>query len=163
MAMAAPLQLRRSGSIATITLDRPETGNAIDVPMAEALLQAALECASDLAVRCVVLTGAGPMFCAGGDIKGFAQADDVGALIERITASLHMAIARLARMDKPLVTAINGAAAGAGFGLALLGDVALAARRSSRLLTGHLAFRRTRARAGCCRGWSDYGRHSGWR
>ena len=114
--------------IATITLDRPETGNAIDVAMAEALLGAALDCAADRAVRCVILTGAGPMFCAGGDIKAFGHASDAGALIERITAPLHMAIARLARMDKPLVTAINGAAAGAGFGLALLGDVVIAAR-----------------------------------
>lgn len=126
--MASPLLLEASGSVATITLNRPEAGNAIDVAMAEALLDAALQCAADKAVRCVILTGAGPMFCAGGDIKAFADADDVGTLIEGITAPLHMAIARLARMDKPLITAINGAAAGAGFGLALLGDVALAAR-----------------------------------
>ena len=126
--MAVPLRVERSSSIATITLDRPETGNAIDVAMAEALLQAALDCAADRSVRCVILTGAGAMFCAGGDIKAFGQADDAGTLIERITAPLHMAIARLAQMDKPLVTAINGAAAGAGFGLALLGDVAIAGR-----------------------------------
>jgi 2-(1,2-epoxy-1,2-dihydrophenyl)acetyl-CoA isomerase len=126
--MSDPLRLERSDSLATITLDRPETGNAIDVPMAQALLQAALDCAADPNIRCVILTGAGQMFCAGGDIKAFSHADDAGLLIERITAPLHMAIARLARMDKPLVTAINGAAAGAGFGLALLGDVAIAAR-----------------------------------
>lgn len=126
--MMDSLRLQRSGWLATITLDRPETGNAIDVPMAQALLGAALECAADRDVRCVILTGAGPSFCAGGDVKAFSQADDAGLLIERITAPLHMAIARLARMDKPLVTAINGGAAGAGFGLALLGDVAIAAR-----------------------------------
>ena len=126
--MASPLRLEVSASVATITLNRPEAGNAVDVAMAEALLEAALHCAADKAVRCVILTGAGPMFCAGGDIKAFAEADDAGTIIERITAPLHMAIARLTRMDKPLVTAINGAAAGAGFGLALLGDVALAAR-----------------------------------
>lgn len=126
--MACPLLLERSGCVATITLNRPETGNAIDVAMATGLLKAALQCAANKAVRCVILTGAGSMFCAGGDIKAFAEADDAATIIERITAPLHMAIARLARMDKPLVTAINGAAAGAGFGLALLGDVALAAR-----------------------------------
>ena len=69
--MAVPLRVERSSSIATITLDRPETGNAIDVAMAEALLQAALDCAADRSVRCVILTGAGAMFCAGGDIKAF--------------------------------------------------------------------------------------------
>jgi len=109
-------------------LDRPESGNAIDVTMAQALLDAALLCSSDPSVRCVILTGAGSMFCAGGDIKAFGEADDPGTLIESITAPLHAAIARLMRMEKPLITAINGAAAGAGFGLALLGDVALAAR-----------------------------------
>ena len=126
--MSQPLRVERLDRIATITLDRPDNGNAIDVGMAVALLEAALECADDRDVRCVILTGAGEMFCAGGDVKAFSLSDDVGALIERITAPLHKAIARFARMDKPLITAINGAAAGAGFGLALLGDVAIAAR-----------------------------------
>ena len=60
--MASPLLLERSGSVATITLNRPETGNAIDVAMAEALLETALNCAADMVVRCVILTGAGSMF-----------------------------------------------------------------------------------------------------
>ncbi|GAC1574963.1 MAG: enoyl-CoA hydratase-related protein [Sphingomicrobium sp.] len=126
--MSCPVRVERLDRIATVTLDRPDSGNAIDVGMAAALLEAALECADDRDVRCVILTGAGKMFCSGGDVKAFSLSDDVGALIERITAPLHLAIARFARMDKPLITAINGAAAGAGFGLALLGDVAIAAR-----------------------------------
>lgn len=124
----SPLRLERCGTTAVLTLDRPEAGNAIDVPMAQALLDAAFLCSSDKSIRCVILTGSGAMFCAGGDIKAFGNADDPGSLIESITAPLHAAIARLMRMEKPIVTAINGAAAGAGFGLALLGDVAIAGR-----------------------------------
>lgn len=123
-----PLQIERVGALALLTLNRPKSGNAIDVALAQAVLDAALQCAADPSIRCVILTGAGSMFCAGGDIKAFGEADDPGTLIESITAPLHAAIARLMRMEKPLITAVNGAAAGAGFGLALLGDVALAAR-----------------------------------
>lgn len=127
--MTAPIRIDRVGAVATLTLDRPEAGNAIDIPMADVFLAAVLECDADPDIRCVVLTGAGTMFCAGGDVKAFAAAGDATpALIKRLTAPLHAGVARLARMDKPLVTAINGAAAGAGFGLAILGDVALAAR-----------------------------------
>ena len=127
--MTSPLRLERAGSVATITLDRPRTGNAINVPMADALLAAALECEADEKIRCVILTGSGPMFCTGGDVKGFEEAGaEAHALIERLTAPLHMAIALLLRMNKPLVTAVNGTAAGAGLGLAMMGDLALAAR-----------------------------------
>ena len=127
--MSEPLLLERAGAVATITLNRPQVGNAIDVPMADALLAAALECEADEAVRCVVLTGAGAMFCAGGDVAGLQEAGErAPALIERLTAPLHMAIGRMSRMNKPLVTAINGAAAGAGLGLAIMGDLVLASR-----------------------------------
>lgn len=127
--MTSAVRFEIEGRIAILTLDRPETGNAIDVTMADAILAAALKCEADDAIRCVILTGAGRMFCAGGDVKAFAAAEEgASALMSRLTAALHMAIARLAHMNKPLVIAINGAAAGAGFGLALLGDVAIAAR-----------------------------------
>ena len=127
--MSAPLRVERRDGVAILTLDRAEHGNAIDVAMADALLATALDCAGDPTVRAVILTGAGAMFCAGGDVAAFAAAGDAApALMHRLTAPLHAAITRLAHMDAPLVTAINGAAAGAGFGLAMLGDIALAAR-----------------------------------
>jgi 2-(1,2-epoxy-1,2-dihydrophenyl)acetyl-CoA isomerase len=123
------LLFEREGGVATLTLNRPDKGNAIDPPLARALLDAAITCSSDPTIRCVVLTGAGRMFCAGGDVALFASAGDrMPALVEELTGYLHAATSRLMRMDKPLVTAINGAAAGAGLGLALLGDIALAAR-----------------------------------
>ena len=123
--------LTRDGAIARITLDRPDQGNALDIPMARALLRAAIACDADPAVRCVLIAARGKLFCAGGDIAAFSQAGDaLPGFLKEITAYLHAAIACLARMDKPVVTAINGAAAGAGLSLAILGDIALAAPRA---------------------------------
>ena len=124
-----PILFERGGAVARLTLNRPQMGNAIDLPLAKALMEAAITCDEDDGIRCVVLTGAGRMFCAGGDISGFkAAGDGVPALLKELTSYLHMAVSRFARMGKPLVTVINGPAAGAGFSLAILGDIALAAR-----------------------------------
>jgi 2-(1,2-epoxy-1,2-dihydrophenyl)acetyl-CoA isomerase len=120
--------LQRNGAIATLELNRPEVGNAIDVVMARALLQSAIACDEDETIRCVVLRGAGRMFCAGGDVRSFSAAEaEVSSLLKEITAYVHAALTRLARMNKPLLTAINGPAAGVGLSLALMGDIAVAA------------------------------------
>ncbi|MFV3126873.1 enoyl-CoA hydratase/isomerase family protein [Niveispirillum sp. KHB5.9] len=122
------LDLKRTDAIATITLARPDRGNAINIELADALLAAVTACEADASVRAIVLTGAGALFCAGGDIDAFAQAgEEAPGLMRRLTGPVHAAQVRLARMRKPLVTAINGAAAGAGLGLAVMGDVAFAA------------------------------------
>ncbi len=127
--MTEAVQIEVIGRVAVLTLSRPDTGNAIDQDMADSLLRATLHVAADDAVRAVLLTGQGRTFCVGGDVKAFAAAGaGASAMVANLTTSLHVAIARLTRMEKPLVTAINGAAAGAGFGLAILGDVALAGR-----------------------------------
>ncbi|NML16667.1 enoyl-CoA hydratase/isomerase family protein [Azohydromonas caseinilytica] len=129
MTSTSLLLVERFGPVARLTLNRPAQGNAMDAPLARTLLAAAIACDADASIRCVLLTGSGKLFCAGGDIGAFQQAGTaLPALVMDITASLHAAVARLARMDKPLVTALNGAAAGAGLGLALMGDVVLAAR-----------------------------------
>jgi 2-(1,2-epoxy-1,2-dihydrophenyl)acetyl-CoA isomerase len=129
--MAETVLLERDGAVARITLNRPEVGNALDLPTARALMEAVIACDEDDAVRCVLLTGAGRLFCVGGDVAAFAQAgDQLPAFLKEITVYVHAAVARLMRMDKPVVTAVNGAAAGAGVGLAILGDIALAAPRA---------------------------------
>jgi 2-(1,2-epoxy-1,2-dihydrophenyl)acetyl-CoA isomerase len=129
--MPDSVHLRRDGHVAHITLSRPEVGNALDIPMARALMEAVIACEEDESVRCLVLTGAGRLFCAGGDVAAFAATGDaLPAFLREITAYVHAAVVRLARMKKPVVTAINGPAAGAGIGLAIVGDIALADPRA---------------------------------
>ena len=114
------------GAVGRLTLNRPKQGNAIDVALADALMEAAVRLAEDPTVKVVTLTGHGRLFCAGGDIDAFTSGEP-GAVIARITVSLHAAINRLATMPKPLITLVNGPAAGAGLGLAMLGDIVLTA------------------------------------
>lgn len=126
--MTEAVTLAVEGGLARLTLNRPEALNAIDRGLAEALMAAAVCCASDPAVRAVLLTGAGKAFCVGGDLKSFnAQGERIGAHLKETTHYLHAACSTLARMDAPLVVAVQGAAAGAGFSLALLGDLVYAA------------------------------------
>lgn len=127
-----PLLFTVEGGVARITLNRPAGGNTIDLSMAQALLQAALRCDHDDAIRVVVLTGNGRLFCAGGDVGSFAAAgEEVPAFLSELAGVLHMAVARLMRMDKPLLTLVNGAAAGAGMSLALAGDIVIAGKSAS--------------------------------
>ncbi|MCP3463153.1 enoyl-CoA hydratase/isomerase family protein [Bradyrhizobium sp. CCGUVB23] len=112
-----------------MTLSRPDHGNTIDRAMARALLEAAERCDDDDDIRCVVLTGRGKLFCGGGDVSAFSAAGaDVSAFLEDLAETLHAAIMRLMHMRKPLITLVNGPAAGAGMSLAMIGDFALAAR-----------------------------------
>lgn len=115
--------------VAWMTLNRPERRNAVGPEMAQALHDAAVRCADDPDVRCVVLTGAGPFFCVGGDVDLFARVGDrAEATVGALADAFHAGVLRLATMPKPLVTAVNGPAAGAGLSLAILGDIAIAAR-----------------------------------
>lgn len=115
--------------VGTITLNRPDAGNGISLELASELLQVAIRCDEDEAVRCVVLQANGPRFCVGGDLQSMIKAGDgLGSLLKDLTGHFHLAVARLARMPKPLVTSIHGAAAGAGVSLAILGDIAIAGR-----------------------------------
>lgn len=124
-----PALLSVRGGIATITLNRPDAGNAINLPMAKGLLQAAIRCDNDPAIRCVVLTATGKFFCVGGDIADFqAAGDHVPAFISELAGTLHMAVVRLMRMKKPVLGLVNGPAAGAGFSLAICADIVLAGR-----------------------------------
>lgn len=123
------VSLEVADGVATLRLNRPDQGNALSLALVERLSTLVSNIDHDTNVRCVLLTGTGRFFCVGGDIGGFRTAGDgVPALLKQITTHLHSAISRLARMDKPLVIAVNGPAAGAGLGLAALGDIVLAAK-----------------------------------
>jgi 2-(1,2-epoxy-1,2-dihydrophenyl)acetyl-CoA isomerase len=114
--------------VATLTLNRPAAYNALNAGLARELFHATLEADEDPAVRCIVITGAGKAFCAGGDVKDFADnLDRIGVVIKGLTTYLHGAVSRLARTPKPVIMAVNGIAAGGGMSLALAGDLVVAA------------------------------------
>lgn len=113
--------------VARIGLNRPDAANAFNPALCRDLFDAAIACDEREDIRAVLLTGEGSMFSAGGDLKFFeAQGDKLGASLKEITGLLHAAIGRMAHMDAPVVGAINGMAAGAGFSLAAACDIAIA-------------------------------------
>jgi 2-(1,2-epoxy-1,2-dihydrophenyl)acetyl-CoA isomerase len=121
------IRLETKAGVATITLNRPDAYNALNLTLARELFNAVLEVDEDPAVRCVVLTGAGKAFCGGGDVKDFADnLPRIGVLIKELTTYIHGAVSRLVRTAKPVLTAVNGVAAGGGLSLAIAGDLVLA-------------------------------------
>jgi 2-(1,2-epoxy-1,2-dihydrophenyl)acetyl-CoA isomerase len=121
------IQLERDGGIATLTLDRPESANALNLEMATELMRAAIELDEDAGVRAVILTGNGKMFCAGGDLGAMKEAGDgASSYIKEMAGNLHLAVSRFARMRAPVIAAVNGTAAGAGFSMICATDLAIA-------------------------------------
>ncbi len=121
------LRFEAADGVARIMLDRPDAANAFTPGMCRDLFDAAVACDERDDVRAVLLTGAGKMFSAGGDLRFFkAQGDGLGTALRTMTADLHAAVATFARMDAPVVCAVNGMAAGAGFSLAASCDYVIA-------------------------------------
>ncbi len=117
--------LTRSDGVATISLNRPAAMNALDTPTKTALLAALREVSADSNVRCVVLTGRGRAFSAGQDLKehlAALQAGDLDALWSTVPDHYNPIALALHQLDKPVVAAVNGIAAGAGAALTLLAD-----------------------------------------
>ena len=119
-------------AIATITLNRPDKLNAFTGTMREDLLDALRAAGRDDAVRVVVLTGAGRAFCAGGDVEymhGLQQSGDVASFRKLLDAGRDVVL-QIVSMEKPVIAAINGVAAGAGCNLALACDYRIASEQA---------------------------------
>ena len=119
-----------SDGVLTLTLNRPEARNAMSAAMNAALAEQLAAAELDSAVKCVVLTGAGKGFCAGGDVKGMASRGDgpdsgntIDAAIHRQRVNQRATAGKLFAMPKPTIAALPCAAAGAGFSLALACDL----------------------------------------
>ncbi|WP_180900721.1 enoyl-CoA hydratase/isomerase family protein [Martelella soudanensis] len=117
-----------STGIARITFNRPEKLNAIDQKTAEAFRDAAEWAATRAGLRLILLDATGRAFVAGGDIETFADPRSAPAAIDRLLAAMNAGLLTLRKAPAPLVTAVQGMAAGAGFALALSGDLVFAAR-----------------------------------
>jgi len=130
--MSGPILFDRSEGVALLTLNRPEARNAVDEALRDALAAAIETAAADPAIRALVLTGAPPAFCAGGDLKAMGErlsAPPGGVALAgwQRQQALHRVILRLHRLPKPTIAAVNGAAAGLGCDLAMACDFILAA------------------------------------
>jgi 2-(1,2-epoxy-1,2-dihydrophenyl)acetyl-CoA isomerase len=130
------VKTERRGAVTTIVLDRPDSMNAVNLELGDDLLRAVTEAAEDDGVRAVVLTGSGRAFCSGADLRSGFEPTESGhpnvekALLERF----HPIILALRQMPKPVVAAVNGAAAGIGCSFALACDLVVAAESSYFLL-----------------------------
>jgi 2-(1,2-epoxy-1,2-dihydrophenyl)acetyl-CoA isomerase len=129
-----PVLFEVRNNVAHVTLNRPQAGNALDVEMAKGLMEVSLRCESDRNVRAVLLRGAANTFCLGGDVKIFAAQERLPSYLRQITSYLHLAVSRFARLDAPVIAAVQGAAAGGGFSLAISCDLVLAAESATFLM-----------------------------
>jgi 2-(1,2-epoxy-1,2-dihydrophenyl)acetyl-CoA isomerase len=129
MTMDSTVSLAISEGVATVTLNRPEAGNTMNLQFGRDLLAAARRCGSESGVRAVVITGAGKAFCFGGDLGAMMmnERDAIEGYLRELTLDLHAAIVTFTRLEAPVIAAVNGTAAGAGVGLVAMADLAIAA------------------------------------
>lgn len=117
------IEIKQNENITEVILNRPETYNAFNLEMITELTKHLMQLAMDNSVRGVSITGMGKAFCAGGDLKWAIEfAENASSSFHTLASQLHLSIMEIRRMKKPVVAAINGIAAGAGFSLVLACD-----------------------------------------
>lgn len=122
--------------VATVTLNRPDDANSINLPMAIHLLEVFEEIAADASSHVVLLRGNGRFFCTGGDLREMDAAPDRGQYLAELAHTMHEAIKLLAGFEKVVVAEVQGSAAGAGLSLVLASDIVYAAE-SAKFLTAY--------------------------
>lgn len=128
-------EVDRDSGIGILTLNRPESRNAYTEAMVQGIISTLDEAEADSELRVLIITGAGPSFCAGGDLKAMQErsgmfAGDPVELRERYRLGIQGITRRFASFEKPTIAAINGAAIGAGLGLALVTDLRVASEKA---------------------------------
>jgi 2-(1,2-epoxy-1,2-dihydrophenyl)acetyl-CoA isomerase len=132
-----PVLLELDGGVARLRLNRPEASNGLHVPLLKALYDALMRCHGEPRVRALLLSGEGPNFCAGGDVKTFAsKGEALPDYLREATSWLQISASALMRLQAPVVTIVQGfAAGGGGLGLVCASDLVIAAE-SARFLLG---------------------------
>lgn len=130
--MSKSVEITRDGQIGIVLLNRPNVLNAFDLDMLKELLTCMMSFATDDAVRGVVLSGKGRAFCAGADLKmALGAPQGLPPIFHEGAGRLHQVVLEIRRMRKPVIAAINGIAAGAGFTMALACDFRVIARSAA--------------------------------
>lgn len=137
MTIADPILLDVEDGIARLRLNRPDSSNGMNIDLLKGLGEALMACKGDPRVRVVLLSGNGPNFCAGGDVKDFAsKGEALPDYLRVVTTYLQTAVAAMIRLDAPVIASVHGfAAGGGGFGLVCAADLVVAGQ-SARFLSG---------------------------
>lgn len=143
--MDARIKLEIEDAVAVVTLDRPDKLNALDEEMLDSLREAAAGLERDRTARCVILTGTGRAFCAGGDVAAWSALEPRDFAMRWIRAG-HAAFDAFARLRQPLIAVLNGHALGGGLELAACADLRVAER--------HARLGQPEAALGIVPGWS---------